>query len=363
MLTGKWLAPTAAIATGACVVFVLVRADTPAAGQVAARMWGATSLGAVIPWPAGSNAGGTVPARPQYSPSGRALAFIDAKKGQPMILELAAAELHRLYDLTGRDRPNLQCIQFAWLSDDRLCLLENWLTEDDYRELLERVEDPNLVLFLRQATRSRYRVIDWVARRVVFERDISTQQLTEFNLIGGYSENLWIVSRRPSDPNWHWWVYDPATQEFVKPLVPRVRKGDWIPCGPTGPWVVKWLLPYPEPVNMWNVPYDVEFVNYETGGTRRLSAVPYQVPNGLFITGDGRYVVASFLSEAERRWAPVVFDTLTGRRHELPSTESWKPEALSDSRGVLLVRVLNQEPDKSWAEDLVEIPLSQLLPQ
>jgi len=347
---------------GAAVVLALLRIETPATAQVVGRAWGATSLGTSIVWPAGFDPAGKIEcARPVYSPSGRYLAFEHAQEGQPMILELATGELHGLYDLTGWDRPNLQCVQFAWLSDERLCLHEFWMAEEDLQHL-KQVPDNEYIAYDRAATHYRYRVIDWVARATVLEQAISSQGLSEFHLVGGYSEDLWIVWRRHADPQWHaWWVYDPVSQEFVKPLVPRLRKGDWIPCGPTGPWAVKWLLPYPEPENKWNVPYDVEFVNYETGETRRLSQVAYQIPNGLFITADGRYVIASF--KAELRSAPVLFDTLTGQRHELPSSESWAPVALSNARGVVLAYVLNQMPDKTWAEEYVEIPLSQLLPQ
>jgi|GEM_PF-5916194 len=283
-----------------------------------------------------------------YSPSGCYLAFKDAQDGQPRILDLATGERHGLYDLIGWDRPNLQCVEFVWLSDERLCMCELWMTE-----------------YMRTAWRWRYRVIDWVARATVFERDISTQELSEFNLLGGYSEDSWIVSRRPSDPDWHWWVYDPVQQEFVKPLVPRLRKGDWIPYGPQGPWAVKWLLPCPTTPGendwQWNVPYDVEFVNCETGETRHLSQVPCQFVWGPFITADGRYAVKSF--EVGPRSVPVVFDTLTGQRHELPSTESWRAVAISHARAVVAALVPNKMPDETWTAELVEIPLSRLLPQ
>ncbi len=365
MLTGKrkWLTPVGVMAVGAAVVLVLLRMETAATAQVTGRVWGATSLGTPVVWPAGFDAAAAVH-RPAYSPSGRYLAFKHAQEGRPMILELATGELHGLYDLIGGVRPNLQCYEIVWLSDERLCVHETWMAEEDRQRLDELMEDPGFVPHMRTAMRARYRVIDWVARVTVFERSVDTQQVAEFNLIAGYADDLWIVSRKPSDPKWHsWWVYDPAKQEFVKPLVPRLRKGDWIPCSPTGPWAFKWLLPYPEPESRWNVPHDVEFVNYETGETRRLSGVPYQVPTGLFITADGRYVVTSFVVEPDQRRAPVVFDTLTGQRRELPSTESWRPVAMSHARGVVLAYVLNQMPDKTWTEEYVEIPLSQLLPQ
>lgn len=220
--------------------------------------------------------------------------------------------------------------------------------------------------YLKTARHYRYRVIDWVARATVFERDSSSQEVSEFHLVGGYSEDLWIVWRRHAAPQWHpWWVYHPVSQEFIKPLVPRVREGDWLPHGPQGTWAVKWLLPYPttpgEDDWKWNVPYDVEFVNYETGETRHLSQVPCQPLWGPFVTADGRYAVASF--EVDLRSVPVVFDTLTGQRHELPGTESWRAVAISHARGVVLALVPNKMPDGTWTAELVEIPLGQLLPQ
>lgn len=366
MLTGKrkWLTPVGVMAVGAAVVLVLLRMETAATAQVTGRVWGATSLGTPVVWPAGFDAAAAVH-RPAYSPSGRYLAFKHAQEGRPMILELATGELHGLYDLIGGVRPNLQCYEIVWLSDERLCVHETWMAEEDRQRLDELMEDPGFVPHMRTAMRARCRVIDWVARVTVFERSVDTQQVAEFNLIAGYADDLWIVSRKPSDPKWHsWWVYDPAKQEFVKPLVQRIRTGDWIGCGPRGPWVVKWLLPYPTPEIVLNVAsYDVEFVNYETGETRRLGQVLLRDPGGLFITADGRYVVASFFDQAVCRWAPVVFDTLTGQQHELPATESWKPHALNDTRGAVLASVLNRMPDESWAVQWVEIPLSQLLPQ
>lgn len=279
-----------------------------------------------------------------------------------MVLDLAAGELYGLYDLMGRDKPNLQLVQFVWLSDERLHLSETWMAEVDRHYLSENIEAPGCFAYAQAARRTRCRVIDWVARATVFERDHNSQQVA-YATIAPYGGDLLIVSPQPPDPEWHWWVYDPVRQELVKPLVPRLRKGDWIPSAPDGPWAIKWLLPDPVPANSYYYkPYDIEFINHETGEARRLSQVRMELLNGLFITADGRYVITSFYSQAEHRWAPVVFDTLTGQRHELPR-ESWQPEALSHSRGVLLARVMNRLPDESWTEVFVEIPLSRLLPQ
>jgi hypothetical protein len=75
---------------------------------------------------------------------------------------------------------------------------------------------------------------------------------------------------------------------------------------------------------------------------------------------NGRYAVASRHDSYDGRNLPIVFDTVTGERHELPASESWFAYTMSESRGVLLTALYRQSPDGPWTADWVEIPLSAL---
>lgn len=354
MSVRKCVGPTAVLLAGACcVVLLLARAETPPAGEPAVSLWGHTSDGVPVAWPAGINPS-RIRAYPSYSPSGRYLGVRGDGRPRAFILDLDAGTIHDVYERIGYDRPNLQCLHFGWLSDQRVFLVEHWATDEELQEAVTR--------FTRTCGEFRYRVIDWMSNLVLLERPFIEEP---FDLAGSEAPDQWIV-RKLSEPDYkrRFWLYDPASESFERVLI-ECAETESMRYPPCGPWVAKLLIPLR--TNPAAHVIDIEFVNYRTAQTRHVANVPPLPSRGPLITADGRYVITSPYSEADRRRAPIIFDTQSGQRHDLPSTESWTPVALSEARGVLLVDVTQIYVDGEGhvvtaSTDYAEIPLAKLLP-
>jgi hypothetical protein len=95
--------------------------------------------------------------------------------------------------------------------------------------------------------------------------------------------------------------------------------------------------------------------NYVTGETRAVPGIPAGL-QALKITADGRHAISASLDSTGPHCKLLAFDTVAGKRTELPATESWTPVAISESRGVVLALMI-RPPDTWSGPGWIEIPL------
>jgi hypothetical protein len=129
------------------------------------------------------------------------------------------------------------------------------------------------------------------------------------------------------------------------------------------PWLITLdgVLP-PDPGVPQGAPVELEYVNFDTGAVTRIADFPNVAAwRRIFITADGRWVFSGYYDQQRQGPVPVVVDSQTAQRIDLPQEESWLPVGLSEARGVLLVVVQNQLSEDHWERAFYEILLDALL--
>jgi hypothetical protein len=351
-MSTRSLLPAAAVAVAACLVLIFTQDQIGASERPPSLLWGDSAMGTPLPWPAGFDTA-CIAALPRYSPSGRYLAF-QTNLGAPFVLDLAEGALTGVYDVATPDRPNLQCCQIAWLTDEHLFLSERWMAEEDRAYW----NDENNPFDRTRLGTARHRVLAWPGGATILERTalVSGRAVDAAGFEGG---DRWI-GRDWSEPNpeRRFWLFDPFSDSLLG-LAAECTEAESLRWPPCGPWFVKVLAP--RSVNPAVHAVDLLLLNYRTKETRCVPDVPaFHTCWGPLVTADGRYVLTASWKADRPAWAPTVFDTETGGRRELPASESWVPGTINESRGVVLAVVLRHHPDGGWTTDYLEIPFGVL---
>jgi hypothetical protein len=342
------------IACTACLVLLVAQRWTEARQQEGApSREDCTALGTPMLWPAGID-----PTRINlpvaYSPSGRYLALTIGDDGHPLIVDLQENSACDLYEVVAPDLPNLRCRVVAWVTDERIYLGEDWITDSDRAELLdpETANDAGRVNAALDRVGLRGRVVDWVSGvtelALPIGADVSFDEVLAFE-----GEDQWVV-RYWTDQLQRIWRFD-ATTRSATCVLAACSENESL-RGVRGNWVIKFLAA--KSARLWEQSLDVTLVNYQTGESHAVTGIP-PILQALKITSDGRHMIAESCDAADFRCHLLVFNTLTGEAHDLAPTESWTPVAISESRGVLLA--LMMYPPENWnGSGWIEVPLSAL---
>jgi hypothetical protein len=346
MSAKRWIT-AGAVVGGGCLA-VLLALGTHAAPEGTTLPWSASSLGASVPWPAGFDPA-CMTALPRYSPAGECLA-VPTDSGAPVVLDLAAGSVCNLYELNPPDEPNLQCSHVSWLTDERLWLFEQYVSE------AERGMEPDWQFHGHQ----RYRVVEWPSGATVCERELTPGDPVRWlDAFGFEGEEYWIVrDESQPDEKRRFLLYDPISESVTRTLI-ECSPGESLRWVPRGAWIIKLLIP--RSVSPGAGPTDLMLINDKTGETRTVQGVPPMIisPWGPQVTDDGHYLITVRYDNG--RTIPIVIDTLTGSQRELPPGESWLPGTISTSRGVLLAQAANMHADGTCTTEWLEIPLTALL--
>ncbi len=338
------VAGVASVLTGSFLLLPAPRGDAMLRSD--GTVWGGTDIGVRIPLPLSLDSSRIVD-RPRYSPSGRYLAIrLDA--GRPVLLDLVSGAVVDIYDRVAVDRPNMQCAQAEWLSEQELWVLE--LSASTEQIIQSEVQHPL------QHGGWRYRVIDWGSGAVLHEQYLGNDP--EFAFVKAEVGGAWVVRNlRESDYKRRFWMFHgPSSFDCV---LFECTDQESLRFDPIHSWIPKLLVPLDS--NPGAVEIDIEFVNYQTGQIIRVDHVPPLPAWGPQIAPDGAFIVTSTYHEVDRRWMPIVIEAETGARYELSERESWIPVAASESRRVMLVALINVASDGSTSTDWAEISFDDLI--